>query len=304
MAVALLLGTGSLLLFLTPAQILESVSLVSWQRLGQSYLFFLLGALAAVLRWRACLNFRVSTADAFHSVGVALGANLHIPGRVGEPLRVFCLTRRGLAAEYGTSGLVQERLWDQIFRVVFFAFALVLGGLSDGADLSARLTGIVVVTVGLLLALVFLIHFRERVSKVLGSWFGRIPKLSSEGVEGFVFTTLGDLAESRRRPGSPKALIWGLLCWGLFMIHTQLILEAFLPGDTLALAAVLMATVSPTAPTQPGLFHGVALATLLLFSADRTLALQAIIVLHLMQTLFFSVWAMTSWFILMRDEPA
>lgn len=301
MGLALVLGTSALLLFLTPRQIVESVRVVGWNSWLLSTLFFLLGCLAAALRWRACLNFRASFWPAFHSLGVANAGNLHIPGRVGEPLRVYCLARGGLEAQYGTSGVVQERLGDQILRVMFFALALVLGGMSDGGDVQARLLGIVGVTLALALALIFLIKIRSKVARVLGLWFSKLPKLTASGVEEFVLSMLTDLSESWRRPGGRSVLFWGLVSWLLFMLHTEQILQVFLPGQALALAAVVMATAPTTAPTQPGLFHGIAVAAMILFSAERTLALQATIVLHLTQTVLFSLWGMASWFVLMRD---
>ena len=61
-----------------------------------------------------------------------------------------------------------------------------------------------------------------------------------------------------------------------------------------------MALSPATAPTQPGLFHGMALGALIILGVDKVPALQAAVVLHMVQMVVFTVWGVASWFALAR----
>jgi Lysylphosphatidylglycerol synthase TM region len=293
--VALTLGLASLLIFLTPQQIMESFVELKSRDLLYSMAFFFLGCWITVERWRALLSFRAGRRECFHTMGVAHAGNLLIPGRIGEPLRIFLLTRLGVAAEYGTSALVQERLADQMLRVVFLAGTILLIGMSGGGGLASRLVGVSIVTVMMAIALGLLIRHRRAVADKIGDWLGKLPWLKSEAVASYVFRTLTDLSESWVHPGGKKALLWGLLAWLVFAVHTKFILDSFFSANTLAMAFILLAFSPATAPTQPGFFHGLALAALMMAGAEKVPALQAAVVLHMIQMIFLTLWGVFSW---------
>lgn len=292
------LGLSSLLFFLTPQQIRDSFREVSAEVLLSSLCFFFLGCWVSVERWRACLNFRADRWTSFHTLGVANAGNLLIPGRIGEPLRIYLLARLGVAPEFGTSALVQERLADQLLRVVFLSVTVLLLGVSGGGELWSRLAAVSMITLlvaGLILALV---KGRRKAARKLGNWLGKLPVLEPEPVERYVLSTLKDLGESWTHPGGKKALLWGLLAWLAFTVHSVYILDAFFATQTLAMAMILIALVPATAPTQPGLFHGFAAGGILMLGGSTIPALQASVVLHMIQMVIYSLWGITSWLVL------
>lgn len=297
---AVVLGLASLLLFLTPAEIADSFSDLRAKDFWLSLLFFVLGSLVTAERWRACLHYRASRSLSFHTMGVAHAGNLLIPGRIGEPIRVFLLAELKVAPEYGTSAVIQERVADQVLRVVFLAATVILVGVSGGQGLGSRMAAVALTTAVVLGVLTALVKSRESVAENLGHWLGRLPRVQAETVRDFVSRTLGDLSNSLKQPGGLKALFLGLLAWSLFAVHTEFILRSYFSSQTLAYALLILAIAPPTAPTQPGLFHGMALAATAMLGGGKVPALQAAIVIHLMQMGVFTVWGVVSWFALNR----
>ena len=297
---AVVLGMSSLLIFLTPQQIFDAFLHLKLQEFWLSIALFLLGCLVTAARWRACLSYRATRSQAFHTMGVCHAGNLLIPGRIGEPLRVFLLAEMDVPAEYGTSGVVQERLADQLLRVMFIAAAILLADVGGGGELSSRLIGVSLATVVSVGVFVTVVKSRKAVARTLGVWLGRLPRLTSESVEKFVLRTLSDLGSAWTRPGGRVALLWGLAAWVAFTLHTHFILSSFFAGNTLAYSCLILALSPATAPTQPGLFHGMALGAMMMLGTDKVPALQGAVVLHMVQMVVFTVWGTFSWFAIAR----
>ncbi len=295
---ALLLGFGLLAYFISPKEWLAALKEIPGPTLGFSGGLFLLGCLAISLRWRACLAYRIGFLEAFHSQGIAMGGNLLIPGRTGEPLRVYALARRGLPAEFATSAIVQERLADQLFRVLFFAVAMMVGGANGAEDTDFRLLAIIVTTLLVFGGLMLMIRYRMAMANFSGKWLGRLPKVNADTVERFVRETLTDLATVWSRRGGPPALAWGLLAWLFYWAHFVLIFFVFFGGKSWILALIAMTFGSPSSAGKPGGYHLVNTAVLVAFSAGQEAALKAVVVIYLFQTLVYSVWGIASWFAL------
>lgn len=302
MVVALVVGSASLLLFLTPQEIEDSFSGVTKSALTVSTAFFALGCWLMAERWRACLNFRANRSLSYHSMGVANFANMLIPGRVGEPLRIYLLAKRGVGAEYGTSAMIQERLGDQVLRVMFIAIVVLLLGVTAGEGLGTRMWAVSSATLAIFLGLGFVVKRRRGFSLGMGHWIGKLPRMKSEVITYYIARTLDDLAHSWEHPGSKKAVLWGLLSWLAFSIHTMIILDLFFPDGTLEMSLLVIAVVPTTAPTQPGIFHGLCLAAMSVLGAGRTLSLQAAIVLHIIQMVLFTAWGLVSWLVLQKQQ--
>lgn len=301
---AVVLGLSSLLFFLTPEEIKASLRDLDRTVFLLSLAVFLAGCVVTVFRWHACVGFRCNWWAAFHTMGVAHGANLLIPGRAGEPLRVFLLARLGVPAEFGVSGLVQERLADQILRVLFFGGALTLYQAEGEDTLLGRLLGLVLLTLVVTVLLIALVRGKKRVSRSMGSWLGRLPRVKSESVEKFVLETLTDLAGCMTRGEGRLALFWGFVAWVVLLWHTQLVLTSYFDSGTWAMACLILAFAPATSPTQPGIFHGVALGAMMLLGATRVPALQASIILHGIQMVIFGVWGVAGWLYLERFSRA
>jgi lysylphosphatidylglycerol synthase-like protein len=297
---AVVLGMSSLLIFLTPQQIVDSFWHLQPREFGLSVAVFLIGCWITAERWRACLGYRASRWVAFHTMGVCNAGNLLIPGRIGEPLRVFLLAELDVPVEYGTSAVVQERLADQLLRVLFLAATILVADVGGGGELGSRLVGVTLATVVLVSLCVTVVKSRTAVARTLAIWISRLPKLTQESVESFVLRTLSDLGTAWSRPGGKTALFWGLLAWIVMAAHTELILASFFTKNTLACALLIMALSPTTAPTQPGLFHGMALGGMVIMGVDKVPALQAAVVIHMIQMVVFTLWGATSWFALAR----
>lgn len=304
------IGMGSLLIFLTPTQIIEAFEDTKPHELGISMIFFVLGCWFMSERWRACFGYRAGRWEAVHTMGVANTGNILIPGRLGEPLRIYLLARLGVPAEYGTSALVQERLADWIFRAAFVAAAISLTGMENGEKLGSRLVGITLVSLAVGSLVVLIVRRRVAISRRVSKSLGKLPKLREESVQSFVLRLLNDLAECWTHPGGKAALFWGLVAWIAWTYHTKFVLDSFFPAHTLAMACLIQSFTPATAPTQPGLFHGMAVAGMMVLGADKVLALQAAVVIHMIQMLFMNLWGVFSWFAIDRrlkrmtlDEP-
>lgn len=295
---AFLLSVGVLAYFIPPSQWIVAVRQVRPHDLLWSTVFFFAGCLAMAERWRACLAYRVSFMAAFHSLGVALIGNLLIPGRSGEPLRVFALARKGLPAELSTSGVVQERLADQIFRVLFLALALVVSETGGKAEANTRMLLVLLGTLAVFGAIGLMVRYRLALARSSGRQLGRLPKLSPELVEHFVRSTLHDLATMWSRPGGPQALVWGLLSFGLMAVHANFVLSSFFGPASFTLTCVTMAFAPSTTAGKPGYYHFLLVASMMMFSANKELALKAAVVLHLYQGIFFTLWGAASWHLL------
>lgn len=288
-------GMGLLAYFIPPSQWIVAVRQVPPYHFLWATLFFLVACLAISQRWRACLSYRASFAEAFHSLGVAMAANLLIPSRSGEPLRVYLMAGRGVPAEFGTSAVVQERLTDQIFRILFALAALLIGGLGASQGANPRIFGVVSFTAILFACIGLLVRYRVVTARFSGRWLGKLPRLTPELVERFVRDTLADLSQILTRVGGKQAVVWGLLSWLLFTVHNLFILSAFFGPDCLSLALIAMTFGTQTSSAKPGYYHALLVASLMIFSADKTLALRAAVVLHLYQTVIFTPWGIMSW---------
>lgn len=292
------LGMLLLAYFISPSQWLVAVRQVSISNLLWASFFFFLGCLAMTERWRACLAYRMSMVPAFHSLGVAMAGNLLIPGRSGEPLRVYAVAQQGFPADLATSAVLQERLGDQLFRLLFLALALLIAEADGQTGANYRLLGIVLGTLGVFAAIGLMVRYRIALARSSGRWLGKLPKLTPETVEAFVRNTLTDLSTMWSRPGGRQALVWGALSFGIFLVSTNFVLQSFFGSESFVMACVVMAFAPPTASGKPGYYHFLLTASMMVFSADKELALKAAVVLHFFQGIVYPIWGAAGWFLL------
>lgn len=297
---AFVLGMGLLAYFISPSEWLTAVHQVKRTDFLWGTGVFLMGCLAMAERWRACLGYRTTYVPAFHTLGIAMAGNLLIPGRSGEPLRVYALAERGFPAEIATSGVVQERLADQLFRLVFLILSLLLAGVNGGPGANMRLLAILVGTIAVFAIIGLMVRYRIALARSSGRWFGRLPRLSADLVENFVRNTLTDLATMGSRPGGLQALVWAALCFAIFLVHTNFILDSFFGADSFLMACVVMSFAPPTAAGKPGYYHFLLTASMVVFGAERDVALRAAVVLHFYQGFVYTIWGVAGWFFLRR----
>ena len=302
LVLATILGVGVVLYFVSPSEIVSAVTAVRRDSWFFTTFFFLVACLTAAERWRACLSYRVGRAEAFCSLGACMAGNLWFPGRLGEPLRVYLLSRCGLPGAYGTSGVLKERIADQVLRLLFMSLAIVLVTMEGGKAATGRLGGGIMATCLLFLALKLAIKYHQKLATLAGRIAEKTPLLDSEKVSRLVQGTLLDLADTWVQPGGKSALVLGLMTWLFFTLHTEHVLVNFVSTETFAMALLLMALTPTTAPTQPGIFHGLAVASLVLVGMDKQQALLAAVVLHLMQVVLFTIWGVFGWLVLSGEK--
>lgn len=295
---AFVLGMIFLAYFISPREWVLALKEVQARDWVGSTLFFFVGCLVMTERWRACLAYRMGFLPAFHSLGVAMAGNLLIPGRSGEPLRVYAVAQRGFPADLATSAVVQERLADQIFRILFLALSLLLAEADGRAGANYRLLGIVLGTLGVFALIGLMVRYRIALARNSGRWLGRLPKLTPEMVESFVRNTLTDLSTMWTRPGGRQALLWSTLSFGVFLVSTNFVLHSFFGSESFVMACVVMAFAPPTASGKPGYYHFLLTASMMIFSADKDLALKAAVVLHFFQSVVYPVWGAVGWYLL------
>lgn len=206
-----------------------------------------------------------------HAVALAFSANVILPGRVGEALRVAVIHRKaGLPVALGISGVVLERLMD----LAALGFLLALGTLGLGVESESviwmrSLGGLV--AAGTLVAPAVLYWFMgrdpEATAARLEGLAGRLGPRWGPPVAGF----LGNLARGISVLGSPGQVAWvflvSLIHWGMNVVVVLAIaasLDLPLPPAAAAvvLGAVAFASALPQAPGFIGPFHW-AVATVL-----------------------------------------
>ncbi len=288
------LGIGALFLFVTPQEILEAFSRLDAASMGWALVALLVGSWAAVLRWWHCLEKDVRLSLAGDTFGVAQAGNLLLPGRVGEPLRVFLLSRCGSTGPKATSALVQERMNEQVLRFGFLLVVLAVGA-GDGGELRSKAAWAGGMAVALAIALILSVKYSTGVSKGIGAVCNRLPYLSRLDVESLLHRTLVDLGRTAWSPSGRRALFWGLMCWVACAVHTGLLVRLFVENNFWVLAVLVVAVAPPTSPTQAGLYHGMVAGALYLFSVPKVEALGIAILLHVYQTVLYVIWGGIGW---------
>lgn len=248
-----------------------------------SGLFFLLGLAAHAWRWWVLANRQPTFMTVLHVGNIGLAGNLIIPGRAGEPLRIGLLAAKSTCGVGQVTGsVVSERLIDQFLRCGFLAGALVLSG---GGNTGQRLGPALGTLAGLTLLTVLFVAFHQGVARWTGKVLGKFPKLSSELVEGTVIDTARNIQSMYREGTGPPAVFGSLLCWVFFLLHVYFCLVALGEGTWWPVAFMVMAACTPTAPTQPGLYHGTVVLVLAALSIGAERALAWAILLHAFQCL-------------------
>ncbi len=173
-----LIGPIGLALLLTrvPLTAVEEV-------LGKTDLILALGALVLVvpililraLRWALLVRDQglvLSSTEALRVYGYSVFLGTFTPGRLGEFAKAAHLTNRGMAAGPALWSVLVDRILDVFFLLLFGIFSLVLVGRA-APPLQHLAVGGIVVLAGLAAALLVVLRFRERASKILSLFVPR-----------------------------------------------------------------------------------------------------------------------------------
>ncbi len=244
--------------------------------LTAAVLAFLVGMAVYALRWWMLLP-AASFWPVFHAANLGHAGNILIPGRAGEPGRVLALARSGEATgAQATSSVLVEKFVEQPTRVLFCGLALMAGLELPPPLVRGLLLGLVLLSLVFLSLLLFQNAALERIPR----WFGQ----GEEKVRAILrdmYATAAFLAA----PGRALAVVGlTLVTWGFFTASFWLTAWALeLPGSALSFSLLAMGVSSPTAPTQPGLFHASLIPLMVAVGYPKEPVSAVVIVLHLYQ---------------------
>ncbi len=230
----------------------------------------------------------------FHASNIGLAANLALPLRAGEPIRIYAIGRdpnNPVSYAEATSSVVAEKMFEQIMRLVTFGLALLVGVEQS----RGTLIGIVATLAVGFTALWWTLTHQERVLRVGTVWLAKLPRITEPQAR----QAIGDVLANLSAVTSPRLLTsilgWSVVTWGLFGLFFYLVIAALgdaLPRDQwLQVALGAMALSPPTAPTQPGLFHGSVIVPLTALGFGVTGLTAFAIVAHMLEMVLLLVMA-------------
>lgn len=237
-----------------------------WEMLLYSNKWLLLAASAALVagllfyaaRWRLLLANKVPFWTTFHAGNIGLAANILIPMRAGEPLRIYVIGRDpNNPASYAeaTSSVVAEKIFEQIMRLCALGLALGMGVRQNTASLVAAAASVLLA----FLALWWILNHQERVLESGTRWLAKLPRVSGDRAHQVISDMLGNLSHITSQRQLVLAFLWSAVTWFSFWLFFYLTIAALgdaIPReDWLEVSLASMALSPPSAPTQPGLFH-------------------------------------------------
>jgi uncharacterized protein (TIRG00374 family) len=237
--------------------------------------------------------------------------NTILPLRVGELVRAFVAAE---TEDVNTSTSLATVLIEKVLdlgtmALLLFLLGLVFPDLPDSARYAAYLSGIgLVVATG---AVVFALAARG-VATRLALWLEkRIPPLAAVGIAGLLNSFLDGLAFAQQPVRLAWVALWTIVLWSVSLVTVALALLAVgigrgSPYDLLQMALLVLVATNlsmaiPSAPGYVGVFHGVFVATLALFSVPEDLATAAAVVEH---AAVFGVFIFGGAYFLLRGDAA
>lgn len=237
-----------------------------WEMLLYSNKWLLLAASGAMVagllfyavRWRLLLANKVPFWTTFHAGNIGLAANILIPMRAGEPLRIYVVGRDpNNPASYAeaTSSVVAEKIFEQIMRLCALGLALGVGVRQNSASFVAAGASVLLAFV----ALWWVLNHQERVLDTGTRWLAKLPRVSGERAHKVISDMLVNLSHITSRRQLLLAFLWSAVTWFCFWLFFYLTIaalgDAIPQEDWLEVSLASMALSPPSAPTQPGLFH-------------------------------------------------
>ena len=207
------------------------------------------------IRWTWILRpvARVPIGAAFTATAAGFAAN-NLPGKVGEVLRPFLLSRtQKLPFSPLLASILLERVFDGASVIFFFFLAMAAGVTRSGG--SARLLAPAAVLAVLVAAVVFAVFRREQTERFLESLWKRLPERFQPKARAFAATFVDGFA-SLKSPGLLALIVLGSLAmWFVINVQIYCVLKAF--GLPLPLAAAFVVTAAAVlglaVPTPGGL---------------------------------------------------
>jgi hypothetical protein len=242
----------------------------------------------------------------FRPLMIGFGFNCILPGRIGEPMRAYSVSRNEDTTFAGAlATIVTERIFDAATLLAFLAISLSLlppidpmlriefwGYAIQGSMLEPlmnnliRISGVLVLGVG-----IFTIPWVQRLGIALPYKLPILPPKVQAALSNFVRDLSRGFTAIRDPLNLLIIILYSIAIWGLTVLSTQVLAYGFegMEMNTLeAMAVVTLAAVFilvPAAPGYWGLFEAGVLFTLTVYAVqpDESIAIAYAIMLHLTQ---------------------
>ncbi len=259
--------------------------------LAAAWVAFIAGLVLYAVRWRGLLADKPQIVPTFHASNVGHMFNLLLPMRAGEPVRIVTIAREpNLTIPEALSSVIVEKQIENFMRVWALGGALTFG---LGFDISPlTVLGSLVFLAVIAGGLYWMVNNRE---KVLSRWprlLARLPKLSEANAKRILADFIEGLSSLTDLRRLLFAFLWSFLTWGCLWVYQFLSLQALGTELSLtkqaAIALAVMALATPTAPTQPGIYHASVVAPLAAIGQDSTILTAYAVILHVQQMIWMT----------------
>jgi uncharacterized protein (TIRG00374 family) len=229
-----------------------------------------------------------------HIINVGYLANNILPLRAGEFARAYLAGRHESASiPQALSTILLERVLDTLMNVLLLCVALV--NLPTVPDF-VRQAGIVTGGLSVLGALLLIVAAsrREQLLSFARYALKRIGGRYADQAMGFL-VKLFDGLEALNQPALAfRIVVLALTVWVLYIVLAICMFQAFemdlpITAAILVICVTNLGTAIPSTPGFMGVYHSLAVLTLMVFMDDRNLALSFSLVLHGVQYLFFNL---------------
>ncbi len=248
----------------------------------------LLAVMARAKLWAALLGDKAGTTDTFWSEGIGYLFTNVLPFRMGDPARIFVLSRRSkLPIVQVAASACMERVFDLGTIIVAHVALLPWMDVPTQAKSAGEILGLLVVLV--FLSVVLLLRFRSRGERLILSLSKRLPASLGGKLLTYSYHLLDGMAVFRNGRIVLRTILWSFAIWAFTVGMYWCVLKGFRADATLVEAtfmvvALCLAVTIPSSPGGLGVVQWIGQQALVLpFGAkyDLTSALAIILPAHL-----------------------
>lgn len=273
-----ILATVMLFYVVNPWEVIEALSHANPLAVVVCGATVLLAMWVKAVRWRLFFPEpeQIRLRGVHEALYIGYMVNTVLPLRAGEVVRAFVaaqIERTNTSTALATV-LIEKVIDLGTMGLLLFLLGLIFPDLPDSARYAAYLSGIgLVIAIG---GIVFALAARQQATR-LAVWFeARVSLLKKIGVSGLLNAFLDGLAFAQKPVTLFWVAVWTLVQWTISASTVTLALLAvgitgsspyeLLQMTLLVLVATNLSMAIPSAPGYVGVFHGVFVATLALFT--------------------------------------
>jgi len=298
----------------------EVLEIVSRANIFWTFVFILvnmLGHYIRAVRWKYILNSvkpNTSMKNLFGSLMVGYGVNCVTP-KLGEVTRAVLIGRlEGLSRSSMFGTVILERIIDAISFGLSVVVALFLTSVSLSEKFPWLITSLYIIAAGILILiiiLVFILRAREKFSKLVIKFVGKISQRLAEKIA-YIFTTLAEGFASLK---GAKNYFWTTF-WtialivlyaygsysGLLMLDMQVIKPVTFAMGWIIMSISSIGVMLPT-PGSTGSYHTLAKSSLvLIFGFGETISAAYAFLTHIIGYILFISTALIMFFIINKHR--